>query len=132
MAADGNVYQGEWRNNWKEGMGVFFFRDKQSKYEGLWRNDIAVSGVYVRGPMPKTLMCKRRYADDRTPLPFAWVPSAYALNQKCLKLAASRPPPERYDIDKRRTDPVVCTKKFAREDIVYGSPLHGPLPNPVL
>ncbi|KAG0554427.1 hypothetical protein KC19_12G090900 [Ceratodon purpureus] len=129
---DGNVYQGEWRNDWKEGMGVFYFRDKQSKYEGLWRDDIAVSGAYTRGPMAETWLCVRHLADDRIPIPYAWVPNVNALNQKCLKLAASRPPPPRYDRTKRRTDPAVCTKKFDREDIVYGSPLHGPIMNPAL
>jgi hypothetical protein len=65
-------------------------------------------------------------------VPYAWFASVRHLNQKCLKLAAWRPPPWRYDRMARRTDPAVCTKKFDRAYVVYGSPLHGPLMNPAL
>jgi hypothetical protein len=50
--------------NWKEGMGVFWFGDKRSRYEGLWRDDVAVSGAYTRGPMQESWMCTRHTADD--------------------------------------------------------------------
>ncbi|KAG0623167.1 hypothetical protein M758_3G153200 [Ceratodon purpureus] len=108
--SNGNVYQGEWKNDWKEGMGVFYYKDKQSKYEGLWRDDIAVSGVYSRNTNPGQLE-----------IPFVMLPDAKASNQKFLKLAASRPPPPRYDRTKRRTDPQLCTRKFY--NVLYGSPL---------
>lgn len=104
------MYQGEWKNDWKEGMGVFYFKDKQSKYEGLWRDDIAISGVYSRNMNP-----------GQVEIPFVMVPSAKGLNEKCLKEAAARPFPPRYDRTKRRVDPKLCTRKFYQ--VLYGSPL---------
>lgn len=119
-AANGNVYQGEWKSDWKEGNGEFFFKDQNSKYEGWWRDDLAVSGVYSRNE-----------TEDRASLPFSlWLPSVTQLSNKWTKLAASVLPPARFDGTKRRTDPAVATRKFERADIVYGSPLHGPLPSP--
>lgn len=91
-------------------MGVFYFKDKQSKYEGLWRDDIAVSGVYNRNTKPGQL-----------DIPFVMVPSCQGLHEKSLKLAAARPLPPRYDRTKRRTDPALCTRKFY--EVLYGSPL---------
>uniref|UniRef100_A0A7I4CXX2 MORN repeat-containing protein 3 n=1 Tax=Physcomitrium patens TaxID=3218 RepID=A0A7I4CXX2_PHYPA len=98
------------KNDWKEGMGVFYFKDKQSKYEGLWRNDSAVSGLY-----------SRNMKLGQPELPFVMVPSCEGLNKQCLKLAASQPLPQRYDKTTRRTDPALCTRKFY--NVLYKSPL---------
>jgi hypothetical protein len=106
-AGDGRVYEGGWRGDWKEGMGVFWFGDKRSRYEGMWRDDVAVSGAYTRGPMQESWMCARHTADDGVPVPYAWFASVRELNQKCLKLAASRPPPRPYDRTARRPDPAL-------------------------
>lgn len=108
--SNGNVFQGEFKNDWKEGMGVFYFKDKQSKYEGLWRNDSAVSGLY-----------SRNMKLGQPELPFVMVPSCEGLNKQCLKLAASQPLPQRYDKTTRRTDPALCTRKFY--NVLYKSPL---------
>lgn len=91
-------------------MGVFYFKDKQSKHEGLWRDDIAVSGVYSRNTKSGQLE-----------IPFVMVPSCQGLHGKSLKLAAARPLPPRYDRTKRRTDPALCTRKFY--EVLYDSPL---------
>lgn len=119
--ANGNVYQGGWKNNLKEGKGVFFFvkSDPQSKYEGWWRHDQAVSGVYSH--------CNGIESEQPQLPTNLWLPSVNKLSNKWMKLAVLRLPPARFHITKSRTNPIVATRKFARADIVYGSPLHGPM-----
>jgi hypothetical protein len=41
---DGAHYEGEWRNNWREGTGTLFHTDG-SKFVGTFRGDEKVSGV---------------------------------------------------------------------------------------
>ncbi|OAE25740.1 hypothetical protein AXG93_4368s2000 [Marchantia polymorpha subsp. ruderalis] len=57
---NGNVYQGHWIDDLKHGLGVFYYKDKESKYEGLWKDDVPVCGTYSRNV---------RFDDDEDKLP---------------------------------------------------------------
>lgn len=107
---NGNVYQGHFKNDAKEGMGVFYFKDRQSQYEGLWRNDIAQAGSYSQNADP-----------EKPTLPFVMVPNSQHLEKECIRLALTRSLPPHYDRTTKRSDPAVCTRKYA--DVSYGSPL---------
>ncbi|CAK9205754.1 unnamed protein product [Sphagnum jensenii] len=86
---NGNVYQGHFKNDLKEGMGVFYFKDQQSKYEGLWRVDVATCGSYSREV--KGL--------DEFEMPFLMLPNHKAFVKKCLKLAIERPLHKHYFLE---------------------------------
>lgn len=105
---NGNVYQGQFKNDTKEGMGVFYFADRQSRYEGLWRNDVAQAGSYTRTVDPEKL-------------PFVMVPNSQHLERECIRLASTRSLPPHYDWTTKRSDPAVCTRKYAQ--VSYASPL---------
>lgn len=38
MLADGDVYEGEWKEDKAHGFGVYYYADG-AKYEGEWRDD---------------------------------------------------------------------------------------------
>jgi hypothetical protein len=48
LAVNGNVYIGHWVDDIKEGLGVFYYKEKGSKYEGVWKRDVPVGGTYTR------------------------------------------------------------------------------------
>ncbi len=86
---NGNVYHGHFKNDLKEGMGVFYFKDQQSKYEGLWRVDVATCGCYnqeVKGL-------------DEFEVPFLMLPNHKVFAKKCLKLAIERPLRKHYFLE---------------------------------
>jgi len=41
--ASGNVYEGEWRGDRKEGEGVMHWQDRNEVYEGMWVGNQQVS-----------------------------------------------------------------------------------------
>ena len=42
--ANGNRYEGSWKNGVKNGSGKFFYLDKGQVYEGTWVDDLAKCG----------------------------------------------------------------------------------------
>eukprot|EP00249_Psilotum_nudum_P028155 c3679_g1_i2 orf=357-1139(-) len=46
--SNGHIYEGSFVKDLKEGKGVFYYVDKCSKYEGLWRADIPICGMYSK------------------------------------------------------------------------------------
>ena len=43
--ANGDVFEGEWANDMKNGRGVYWYA-KGAVYEGIWQEDIAKCGSY--------------------------------------------------------------------------------------
>ncbi|XP_002964641.2 MORN repeat-containing protein 3 [Selaginella moellendorffii] len=43
---NGDLYKGSFVNDMKEGKGIYYYGDKCSKYEGLWKKDVAICGTY--------------------------------------------------------------------------------------
>lgn len=46
--ANGDIYEGEWANDMKNGRGKFYYA-KGAVYEGTWQEDIAKCGAYTQG-----------------------------------------------------------------------------------
>ena len=45
--ANGDIFEGEWANDMKNGRGTFFYAGG-AVYEGTWQEDIAKCGAYVQ------------------------------------------------------------------------------------
>lgn len=44
--AVGDVYQGKWANDMKNGSGIYHYASKR-QYEGIWLNDVPRCGTYI-------------------------------------------------------------------------------------
>jgi len=52
LTANGNVYDGQWKNGLKHGEGVYVFKDKGQLMEGVWVDgELKISTIkYVNEP----------------------------------------------------------------------------------
>lgn len=48
IVVGGDVYEGHFVNDVKEGMGVYYYASIKSKFEGVWENDMPKCGNYVK------------------------------------------------------------------------------------
>ncbi|KAG6547033.1 hypothetical protein Mapa_011650 [Marchantia paleacea] len=84
-AVNGNVYQGHWIDDLKHGLGVFYYKDKESKYEGLWKDDVPVCGTYNRN-------VKFDDDEDKLPLPMLEMANFQTLVGDLISDAWNAPP----------------------------------------
>ena len=44
--SNGDVFEGEWANDVKNGRGVHYYTTRHKVYEGTWQEDVAKCGTY--------------------------------------------------------------------------------------
>ena len=73
--ANGNRYEGSWKNGVKNGSGKFFYLDKGQVYEGMWVDDLAKCGQMIDW--------NRDTAPDATQFPLPLVSNAFLKLHSC-------------------------------------------------
>lgn len=73
----------------KEGLGVFYYKDKGSKYEGVWKRDVPICGTYTR----EIKWDPFKDMDDVLQLPPLEVANFQKLARECISAAWKQPLP---------------------------------------
>lgn len=67
-AANGDIFEGNFYEDVKEGAGVYYFAQIAAKYEGVWKNDMLVCGSYVKPKKTVTNVLPFAEAENHTQL----------------------------------------------------------------